>query len=153
MAAMTRLEPGTPCLRTANLMRLTRLAEVLTSRGLAAHLVAPEGRFPRLIVASEAAATAKAAASGGGARPTGQAPPTEAAASTEGAWLTEAARTSGGAEPAEVYAWRCQDRSWWYWWPWAERIGSDTDLEQAAARIERELTRHRAGAAAPRARA
>jgi hypothetical protein len=124
MAAMTRLEPGTPSLRTANLTRLARLAEELTKRGLPAHLVAPEGRFPRLVVAPEATQT------------------------SAGVEPIEDAEPAAGTGPAEVYAWRCQDRSWWYWWPWAERIGSDTDLELTAARIERELARRRVAAAA-----
>ena len=35
----------------------------------------------------------------------------------------------------DVYAWRCQDGSWWFWWSWAERIASASHLGQAAARI------------------
>jgi len=41
---------------------------------------------------------------------------------------------------AEVYAWRCRDGSWWYWWPWAERIAAGTDAGGAAERIEQVLT-------------
>ena len=35
----------------------------------------------------------------------------------------------------DVYAGRCEDGGWWFWWPWAERISAASDLEQAAARI------------------
>lgn len=99
MAPMTRLKPGAPCLRTANLARLDRLAEVLLRRGLEAKPLAPVCRVPRLVVSL----------------PAGQ--------------------------PEEIYAWCCRDGDWWYWWPWAERIASDADLEQAAARIEQVLTK------------
>lgn len=44
---------------------------------------------------------------------------------------------AGGAE--DVYAWRCQDGTWWYWWPWAERIATSDELALAAERIERAL--------------
>lgn len=43
----------------------------------------------------------------------------------------------GAAE--DVYAWRCQDGTWWYWWPWAERIAAGDELQLAAERILREL--------------
>ncbi len=36
----------------------------------------------------------------------------------------------------DVYASRCQDGAWWFWWPWAERIAADGDLDTAAERIE-----------------
>lgn len=39
----------------------------------------------------------------------------------------------------DVYAWRGQDGAWWFWWPWAERIAAEGDLEEAAERIERLL--------------
>jgi hypothetical protein len=39
----------------------------------------------------------------------------------------------------EVYAWRGQDGGWWYWWPWAERIAPDRDLDAAASAIEKVL--------------
>jgi hypothetical protein len=42
-------------------------------------------------------------------------------------------------ESGEVYAWRCQDGAWWFWWAWAERIAAGSDLERAAMLIEREL--------------
>jgi hypothetical protein len=47
----------------------------------------------------------------------------------------------GGSE--EVYTGRCLDRSWWYWWPWAERIAPETSLDRAARVIEQQLTRSR----------
>jgi hypothetical protein len=99
MASLTRLEPGAPSLRTANLARLERLAAVLEQRGMEASPVAPECRVPRLVVC----------------HPAGQS--------------------------EEIYAWRCRDGAWWYWWPWAERIATDGEAEQAAARIEQQLTR------------
>jgi hypothetical protein len=45
---------------------------------------------------------------------------------------------------ADVYAWRCQDGAWWFWWPWAERIAADGELEMAAERIE-QLLAHDSG--------
>jgi len=46
------------------------------------------------------------------------------------------------AGPAEdVYAWRCEDGTWWFWWSWAERIAGAADLDDAAARIEQVLSR------------
>ena len=41
----------------------------------------------------------------------------------------------------DVYAWRCQDGAWWFWWPWAERIAAEGDLDAAAERIEQLLAR------------
>ena len=99
MAALTRLEPDAPPLRTANLERLESLAGALTARGLPGAVLAPPGRIPRLQVAGPAA---------------------------------------GQAE--DVYAWRCEDGTWWYWWPWAERIAVTEDLTAAADRIEHALT-------------
>jgi hypothetical protein len=44
------------------------------------------------------------------------------------------------AGPAEdVYAWRGQDGTWWFWWSWAERISVADDVDQAASTIERVL--------------
>ena len=40
----------------------------------------------------------------------------------------------------DVYAGRCEDGGWWFWWPWAERISAAGDLEQAAARIAHVLS-------------
>jgi len=41
----------------------------------------------------------------------------------------------------DVYVARCRDGNWWFWWPWAERIAAECDLDAAAAVIEQELTR------------
>ena len=41
----------------------------------------------------------------------------------------------------DIYAARDRDGNWWFWWPWAERIATDGDLEAAAAAIEQALTR------------
>ena len=41
----------------------------------------------------------------------------------------------------DVYVSRCRDGNWWFWWPWAERIAADGDLDSAAATIEQALTR------------
>ena len=38
-----------------------------------------------------------------------------------------------------VYAGRCSDGMWWFWWSWAERIAVGEDLEGAAAMIEHVL--------------
>jgi hypothetical protein len=48
--------------------------------------------------------------------------------------------TAKGA-PEDVYASCGQDGNWWFWWPWAERIATDGDLDSAAATIEQALTR------------
>jgi hypothetical protein len=50
---------------------------------------------------------------------------------------------AGSAE--DVYAWRGQDGTWWFWWSWAERIACTADLDDAATRIEQVLTRQSAG--------
>jgi hypothetical protein len=39
----------------------------------------------------------------------------------------------------DVYAGRCQDGTWWFWWSWAERIAAWDDLDGAAALIKRVL--------------
>jgi hypothetical protein len=39
----------------------------------------------------------------------------------------------------DVYAARCQDGDWWFWWPWAERIATESNLDAAAATIEEAL--------------
>ena len=49
----------------------------------------------------------------------------------------EVTHPAGAAE--DVYAGRCQDGTWWFWWPWAERIGSAADPGGAAARITQVL--------------
>jgi hypothetical protein len=48
----------------------------------------------------------------------------------------------------DVYAWRCQDGSWWFWWSWAERIAPGTDPGRAADRIEHVLAAQLDGLAA-----
>jgi hypothetical protein len=52
-------------------------------------------------------------------------------------------RVLNPAAPAlaeDVYAGRCEDGGWWFWWSWAERISAAGDLEQAAARIAHVLS-------------
>ena len=39
----------------------------------------------------------------------------------------------------DIYAGRCQDGQWWFWWSWAERIAAGDDLAEAATRISRVL--------------
>jgi hypothetical protein len=39
----------------------------------------------------------------------------------------------------DVYAGCCEDGSWWFWWSWAERIATATDLDRAAERVARVL--------------
>jgi hypothetical protein len=46
---------------------------------------------------------------------------------------------------ADVYVSRCRDGSWWFWWPWAERIAAEADLHAAAATIEQALVQPGAG--------
>ncbi|MBO0776531.1 MAG: hypothetical protein J2P34_09465, partial [Actinobacteria bacterium] len=58
MATLTRLEPGAPALRTANLDRLESLAGALASRGVHADVVAPLGRIPWLRVGDPGAGSA-----------------------------------------------------------------------------------------------
>ncbi len=101
MASVTRLERGTPPLRTATLHRLERLAGTLATRGMDVSIVVPAGRVPWLQVAHPAA--------------------------------------DGMA--GDIYVSRCRDGSWWYWWPWAERIATDEEQDAAAATIEQALTR------------
>jgi hypothetical protein len=55
----------------------------------------------------------------------------------------EVTHSAGAAE--DVYAGRCQDGTWWFWWPWAERIACAADLDDAAARIEQVLNRQSCG--------
>jgi hypothetical protein len=42
----------------------------------------------------------------------------------------------------DVYAGRCRDGQWWFWWSWAERIATGEDLAEAARRIRRVLAAH-----------
>ena len=51
----------------------------------------------------------------------------------------EVSHPAGAAE--DVYVGPCQDGTWWFWWPWAERIASVADLDDAAVRIEQVLVR------------
>jgi hypothetical protein len=39
----------------------------------------------------------------------------------------------------DVYLGRSGDGTWWFWWPWAERIATGDDLEGAAVMIMRVL--------------
>ena len=39
-----------------------------------------------------------------------------------------------------VYAQRCEDGMWWFWWSWAERIAIADDLDAAATAIARVLS-------------
>jgi hypothetical protein len=39
-----------------------------------------------------------------------------------------------------VYAQRCEDGIWWFWWSWAERIAIADDLDAAATAIARVLS-------------
>jgi hypothetical protein len=39
----------------------------------------------------------------------------------------------------DVYAGRCQDGTWWFWWSWAERIATWDDLDGAATLIKQVL--------------
>jgi len=50
----------------------------------------------------------------------------------------EVVHPGGAAE--DVYAWRGQDGTWWFWWSWAERIAAAAGLDDAAGRIEQVLT-------------
>ena len=49
-------------------------------------------------------------------------------------WLEVVHPAAGCA--GDVYAARCRDGNWWFWWPWAERIATESDLDAAAATIE-----------------
>jgi hypothetical protein len=42
-------------------------------------------------------------------------------------------------DSGDVYASRGQNGNWWFWWPWAERIAEEGDLDAAAAIIEEAL--------------
>jgi hypothetical protein len=53
-------------------------------------------------------------------------------------WLEVVHPAAGGAA-GDVYAARCRDGNWWFWWPWAERIATESDLGAAAATIEEAL--------------
>jgi hypothetical protein len=44
-----------------------------------------------------------------------------------------------GGVTGDIYVSRCRNGSWWFWWPWAERIAEERDLDAAAAAIEQAL--------------
>jgi hypothetical protein len=48
---------------------------------------------------------------------------------------------AAGGVTADVYVARCRNGNWWFWWPWAERIAAECELDAAAAVIEQGLTR------------
>ena len=47
---------------------------------------------------------------------------------------------AGRAMEDSVYAVRCDDGLWWFWWSWAERISMADDLDGAATTITRVLS-------------
>ena len=49
-------------------------------------------------------------------------------------------QVAGPGQAEDVYAWRGQDGTWWYWWPWAERIAATEELATAVDLIEHALT-------------
>ncbi|HUZ37386.1 MAG TPA: hypothetical protein VMV17_13765 [Streptosporangiaceae bacterium] len=51
----------------------------------------------------------------------------------------QVAHPAAAGPAADVYVSRCRDGSWWFWWPWAERIAAEADLDAAAATIEQAL--------------
>jgi hypothetical protein len=53
----------------------------------------------------------------------------------------QVARPAPGGATGDIYASRDPDGKWWFWWPWAERIGTEGNLEAAAATIEQTLSR------------
>jgi hypothetical protein len=52
----------------------------------------------------------------------------------------QVAHPAADGTTGDVYASRCQNGNWWFWWPWAERIAEEGDLDAAAAIIEEALT-------------
>ena len=48
----------------------------------------------------------------------------------------QVAHPAADGETGDVYASRGKNGNWWFWWPWAERIGEEGDLVAAAAIIE-----------------
>ena len=53
----------------------------------------------------------------------------------------QVAHPAADGETGDVYASRGRNGHWWFWWPWAERIGAEGNLEAAAATIEQALAR------------
>jgi hypothetical protein len=51
----------------------------------------------------------------------------------------EVVHPAAGGAAGDVYAARCQDGDWWFWWPWAERIATESNLDAAATTIEEAL--------------
>ena len=49
----------------------------------------------------------------------------------------QVAHPAADGETGDVYASCCRNGNWWFWWPWAERIAEEGDLDAAAAIIER----------------
>ncbi len=57
-------------------------------------------------------------------------------------------RVVNPAAPAlaeDIYAGRCADGTWGFWWSWAERIAAAGDADRAAALIARVLAAPHAG--------
>ena len=48
----------------------------------------------------------------------------------------QVAHPAADGETGDVYASRGKNGNWWFWWPWAQRIGEEGDLDAAAAIIE-----------------
>ncbi len=51
----------------------------------------------------------------------------------------QVAHPAADGETGDVYASCCRNGNWWFWWPWAERIAEEGDLDVAAAIIEEAL--------------
>jgi hypothetical protein len=52
----------------------------------------------------------------------------------------QVAHPAADGETGDVYASRCRNGNWWFWWPWAERIAEEGDMDAAAAIIEKALS-------------
>jgi hypothetical protein len=48
----------------------------------------------------------------------------------------QVAHPAADGETGDVYASCGRNGNWWFWWPWAERIAEERDLDAAAAIIE-----------------
>jgi hypothetical protein len=48
--------------------------------------------------------------------------------------------THASGRGEDVYTGRCEDGIWWFWWPWAQRIATVSQVDEAAATIERHLS-------------
>jgi hypothetical protein len=48
----------------------------------------------------------------------------------------QVAHPAADGDTGDVYASRGKNGNWWFWWPWAERIAEEGDLDAAAAIIE-----------------